>query len=229
MQYDFDYRVHKRRKTEENEGNDSQISNDILNEAIQEISSCVEEEVIEATPKPDTSKKNVSRKIVTMKLPSIDRVDEIKIEKIEDSKDAVTFVKPKDESDKKLTSPLRSVENHTNAGKENRPRNAVKWISSSLISPKRVTRDGFISTKSPKTRLSLSKPLKQCKLEFSKKSSKDVEDVSKIDITEHFISRDDGRVASTVLDICGMFADFYIDECYANFVQTPGLTMGVDR
>ncbi|KAJ6648086.1 hypothetical protein Bhyg_03311 [Pseudolycoriella hygida] len=152
---------HKRRKTEEL--NDSERSNDVLNEAIQELSSCgnIEDEIIESTPKPDVTKRNVSKKITTSKTPV--KRSEIKLEKIDDSKcgdideQKVKLVHP-------LESPLKSVENQCNVvDKENRPKNISKWIMNSFETPNRVIRTGLIITKSPKafSRLSLSKQTKQ--------------------------------------------------------------------
>lgn len=176
---------HKRRKTDEYEKNDSQISNDILNEAIQDMSSCVEDEIIESTPKPDISKKNISKKMVTLRSPNSfnDRANKIKTEKLDESKEAVavSYVEPKLELKKTPESPLRSVENQSNVGKENRPKPPVKWITNPMISPRRIDRSGFISTKSPKTRLSLSRSFKPSTSESVKKPTKEtVVDVSKL-------------------------------------------------
>lgn len=146
------------------------------------MSSCVEDEIIESTPKPDISRKNISKKIVTSKSPKSlnDGSNKIKIEKMDDSKDDALHVEPKVELKKSPESPLRSVENQSHVGKENRHKVPSKWISNILVSPSRVDRSGFISTKSPKTRLSLSKTYKQSTLECAKKTTKDtVVDVSK--------------------------------------------------
>lgn len=163
---------HKRRKTDESV-NDSLTSNDILNEAIQDISSCVEDEIIESTPKPDISRKNVSKKITAFKSPI--EQNEIKVEKFDDSKDEALVDAQKVEVNKKQESPLRSVENQGNFGKENRQKHPMKWISNTLVSPSRVSRSGFISTKSPKgvARLSLSRPFKQSLLEFARNPVKE--------------------------------------------------------
>lgn len=166
---------HKRRKTDESVCNDSIASNEsnILNEAIQDISSCVEDEIIESTPKPDISRKNVSKKITTFKSPI--KQPQIKVEKLDDSKDDTPAPHKAEQCNKKPESPLKSVENQGIAGKENRQKSATKWISNTLMSPSRVSRSGFISAKSPKgvARLSLSRPFKQSLLDLAKKPSKE--------------------------------------------------------
>lgn len=161
---------HKRRKTDESLINDSVASNDPLNEAIQETSGYLDDEIIESTPKPDVSRKNVLKKNTTFKSPPSQR-NPIKVEKLDDSKDEAR----KTECDKKPESPLKSAENRCNAGKENQQKNRSKWISNTLVSPSRVTRSGFIITKSPKgvSRMSLSRTYKQSILDFTKKLTKE--------------------------------------------------------
>lgn len=123
----------------------------------------------------------MSKKLSTIKSPSAinDLVNQVKVENVkilDDPKDG-SPVKPKIGLDKKPDSPLRSVEN---VGKENRHTNALTWASCTLISPSRVNKSGYISTKSPRSRLSLSKPFKPAKVELAKKSVKGTAvDVSK--------------------------------------------------
>ncbi|XP_037031035.1 uncharacterized protein LOC119070689 [Bradysia coprophila] len=167
---------HKRRKTDESVINDSVASNDPLNEAIQDISSCQEDCVIESTPKVDMTRKNVMKKVLTFRSPN--KRIEIKEEKLNDSKDSKDglLLDAKDiKVERSPTSPLRSVQNQSNLGKENRPKPPGKWLSNVLTSPSRVTRSGFITAKSPKgvSRLSLSKPFKQSLLDFAKKPVKE--------------------------------------------------------
>lgn len=175
---------HKRRKADESIIDDSVASNDPLNEAIQDISSCHEDGIIESTPKPDVTRKNVTKKGLTFRSPN--KRNPIKLENMNDSKDIKDEVLP-DAADIKVErspdSPLRSVENQSVLGKENRPKPTGKWISNVVASPSRVTRSGFITAKSPKgkgvSRLSLSKPFKQSLLDFAKKPVKEtVVDVS---------------------------------------------------
>lgn len=180
-------RGHKRRKTDESVINDSVASSDPLNEAIQDYSSCVDDDwVIESTPKPDVTRKNVTKSASPFKSPL--KRNQVKVEKVDDSKiQSLSDVQKPVEVKKCPDSPLRSVENQGVPGKENRVKqHPTKWISNAMTSPSRTNRSGFISVKSPKgvSRLSLSKAFKQSRLEFTRKSTKkNADDVSGIEFS----------------------------------------------
>lgn len=103
--------------------------------------------------------------------------NQIKAEKIDNSKDEASSDAPK--TDKKPESPLKSVENQNKTGKENRNKNS-RWISSTLLSPNRVGKNGFISAKSPKgkLRMSLSRSLQKSVSDINAKKETAIADVS---------------------------------------------------
>ncbi len=178
---------HKRRKTDESIINDSIMSNDPFNEA-HYVSSCAEDEIIDSTPKPDATRRNLPKKIAGFKSP-YKQQHQIKVEKFDDStgdkgsKDEALLDAQQIKVANNPQSPLRSVENQHTAGKENRQvKNPSKWIANVMISPSRVNRYGFISAKSPrgKSRLSLTRtPMQSTILDYAKKPAKEtVVDVS---------------------------------------------------